>query len=307
MIYPPKLNPGDTVGIVAPARKISSAQLEAALKTLKSWGLKTLLPKNIFSTQHSYLAGTDDERRADVQNFIDNPEVKAIFSARGGYGSTRIIEDINFSPLETNPKWIIGFSDVTAFHLQLLSIGIASVHGTMPIFFERAEAQESVESIQKILFTGACEIHVAPDEFNRPGQAIGEVIGGNLSLIVDSLTTPSEPDTNNNILVIEEVDEYFYKLDRMFTQLRRAGKLKNLAGLLIGHMTDMKNSELAFGETVSQIVLHAVRDYQYPVAFSFPSGHHNPNLAWVHGGKAVLEVAVSNVSLIYPNIYSASE
>src|SRR5687768_6043321 len=117
MIYPPKLHPGDTVGIVAPARKISPAQLEAALKTLKSWGLKTLLSKNIFSSQHSYLAGTDDERREDVQNFINNPEIKAIFSARGGYGSTRIVEDINFSPLETNPKWIIGFSDVTAFHL----------------------------------------------------------------------------------------------------------------------------------------------------------------------------------------------
>ncbi|MEX2230806.1 MAG: LD-carboxypeptidase [Cyclobacteriaceae bacterium] len=307
MIYPPKLNPGDTVGIVAPARKISPAQLEAALKTLKSWGLKTLLPKNIFSSKHSYLAGTDDERCEDVQNFIDNPEVKAIFSARGGYGSTRIIEEINFSPLVTNPKWIVGFSDVTAVHLRLLSLGIASIHGTMPIFFAQAEAQESVESIQRILFTGACEIHITPAEFNRPGQAIAEVIGGNLSLVVDSMNTSSEPDTNNKILIIEEVDEYFYKVDRMFTQLRRTGKLKNLAGLLIGHMTDIKNSELAFGETVSQIILHAVRDYQYPVAFSFPSGHHNPNLAWIQGGRAVLDVAVSNASLIYPNIYSANE
>jgi muramoyltetrapeptide carboxypeptidase len=307
MIHPPKLKAGDAIGIIAPARKISPAQLEAALKTLKAWGLRTVLAKNIFSEHHSYLAGTDDERRDDLQSFIDDPEVKAILCARGGYGSTRIIEDINFAPLERSPKWIIGFSDITAFHLRLASIGICSIHGTMPIFFDQAESQESVESIQRILFTGTCEIHIGPEEFNRPGQGVGEVLGGNLSLIVDALTTASEPDTKNKILIIEEVDEYLYKLDRMFTQLRRTGKLKHLAGMLIGHMTDLKNSELAFGETVSEIVLHAVRDYAYPVAFSFPSGHRNPNLAWIHGGRAALDVSVANASLIYPNIYSVSE
>jgi muramoyltetrapeptide carboxypeptidase len=307
MTYPPRLKAGDTIGIVAPARKISPGQLEAALKTLKAWGLKTLLPKNIFSGNHSYLAGTDDERREDFQSLIDNAEVKAILCARGGYGSTRIIEDVNFSPLVANPKWVIGFSDITAFHLRLAALGICSVHGTMPIFFDQSQSQESVESIQKILFTGSCEIHMTPEQSNRPGQGIGEVVGGNLSLIVDALTTASEPDTRSKILVIEEVDEYLYKLDRMFTQLRRTGKLKDLAGMLIGHMTEMKNSELAFGETVSEIVLHAVRDYHYPVAFSFPSGHHNPNLAWVHGARAVLDVSVANASLIYPDIYSVNE
>ncbi len=307
MTYPPKLQTGDTVGIVAPARKITPAQVEGALKTLESWGLKPQLAKNIFSSKHSYLAGSDEERRGDFQAMIDDQYVKAIFCARGGYGSTRIVEDINFAPLKKSPKWIIGFSDVTAFHLRLASIGVASIHGTMPIFFDQPEARESVESIQKILFLGTCEVDVNPEESNRTGQTKGRVVGGNLSLVVDSLNTPSEPDTRNKILIIEEVDEYFYKLDRMFTQLRRAGKLKDLNGLVIGHMTDIKNSELAFGETVYQIILHAVRDYNYPVAFSFPSGHRNPNLAWIHGGIADLDVSVNKVVLSYANIYSPKE
>jgi muramoyltetrapeptide carboxypeptidase len=307
MIYPPKLNPGDTVGIVAPARKISPEQLEASLKILESWGLQPVLSKNIFSTKHSYLAGSDNERREDFQSMIDDRRVKAIFCARGGYGSTRIIEDIDFSSLKTLPKWVVGFSDVTAFHLRLVSIGLASVHGTMPIFFNQEDSKDSVESVRRILFKGSCEVNMPPDELNRPGRGVGEVVGGNLSLIVDGLNTPSEPDTTNKILIVEEVDEYFYKLDRMFTQLRRTGKLKDLSGLLIGHMTDIKNSELSFGETVSQIVLHSVRDYHYPVAFSFPSGHRNPNIAWIHGATAILDVAINKASLSYPNVYSVKE
>jgi muramoyltetrapeptide carboxypeptidase len=237
---------------------------------------------------------------------INDSKVKAIFCARGGYGSTRILEDIDFSPLRKSPKWIIGFSDITAFHLRLASLGIASIHGTMPIFFDQPEAAGSVESIAKILFDGACHVAFAADDSNRLGEADGEVLGGNLSLIVDALNTPSDPDTENRILIIEEVDEYLYKLDRMVTQLRRAGKLRHLRGLIVGHMTDMKNSDLAFGESVQEIILHAVRDYDYPVAFSFPSGHRNPNLAWVHGAHAQLKVSLQQVTLAYPNIYSTS-
>ena len=307
MKYPEKLKVGDKVGIVAPARKITSAQLEPALKTIDAWGLHTVLPKNVLSSKHSYLAGTDEERREDFQTMIDDPEIRAIFSARGGYGSTRIIEDIDFSSFSQSPKWIIGFSDVTAFHLRMSSMGIASIHGTMPIFFGQPEAWESVESIRRILFTGECDVAWTPDQYNRAGSASGEVVGGNLSLVVDALNTSSEPVTQNRILMVEEVDEYFYKLDRMFTQLRRSGKLKDLAGLVVGHMTDIKNSELAFGETIYQIVLHAVRDYHYPVAFSFPSGHRNPNLAWIHGGHANLKVSVDRVRLSYPNIYDPIE
>jgi len=307
MIIPPKLKEGDTVGIVAPARKVSQAQLDPAFVVLTSWGLNPKMAANIFSPNHSYLAGTDDERRADLQGMIDDPEVKAIFCARGGYGSTRIIDDINFAPLSKHPKWLIGFSDVTAFHLRMLSIGIASIHGTMPIFFGKPEAETSVESIRRILFDGLCNIQFAAEQYNRRGYARGQVVGGNLSLIVDALNTPSEPDTTNKILIVEEVDEYFYKLDRMFTQLRRTGKLKNLAALVVGHMTDIKNSDLEFGETVQEIVSHAVRDYHYPLAFSFPSGHRNPNEAWIEGAEAVLDVGDNKVTLSYPIIYRAKE
>ena len=305
MIIPPKLKRGDAVGVVAPARKISRTQLEPALHILEEWGLRPVLSKNIFSSSHSYLAGTDHERFEDFQSMVDNTNIKAIFCARGGYGSTRILEEINFSSLQTRPKWIIGFSDVTAFHLRLSTLGLASIHGTMPIFFGRQESRASVESIRSILLEGICAIEGPPDEANRTGWARGQVIGGNLSLIVDALNTPSDPDTKGKILVVEEVDEYYYKLDRMFTQLRRTGKLQNLTGLVVGHMTDIKNSDLDFGETVHQIVHHAVRDYNFPIAFSFPSGHHEPNHAWIHGATAVLDVGVHKVVFSYPKIYSA--
>lgn len=303
MILPPRLKDGDKIGIVAPSRRISPAQIDPALVVLTSWGLTPSVGNYLFSSSHSYLAGSDEERRKDFQQMIDDPEITAIFCARGGYGSTRIIDDIDFSSLVKHPKWIVGFSDITAFHLRLQQIGIASIHGTMPIFFGKEEAQSSVESIRAILFDGKCEIDCPPNGFNRAGRCEAAVIGGNLSLIVDSLNTPSEPDTDNKILVLEEVDEYYYKVDRMLTQLRRAGKLKKLAGLIIGHMTDMKDSDLAFGETVQDIILHAVRDYAYPVAFSFPSGHNNPNHAWIEGGTATLDVGVGGVKLSYPDLY----
>jgi muramoyltetrapeptide carboxypeptidase len=183
-------------------------------------------------------------------------------------------------------------------------MGLASIHGTMPIFFDQPEARESVETIRRILFSGSCKVDFPAEDLNRTGESTGQVVGGNLSLIVDAINTPSDPDTKDKILIIEEVDEYYYKLDRMFTQLRRTGKLRHLKGLIIGHMTDMKNSELAFGETVHEIVRHAVRDYSYPLAFSFPSGHKNPNLAWIHGANAKLSVSANEVTLAYPNIYS---
>lgn len=306
-IVPPRLKSGDKVGIVAPARKISESQLQPAIAVLESWGLKPILAKNIFSGNHSYLAGTDDERRADFQSVIDDTEIRAIFAARGGYGSTRILEEIDFSRLEKDPKWIIGFSDVTAFHLRLLLMGIASIHATMPIFFGRRESQDSVETIRSILFNGNCDIEFAAAEHNRLGRATGEVIGGNLSLIVDALNTASEPDTRGKILVLEEVDEYFYKVDRMFTQLRRAGKLSDLAGLLIGHTTDLKNSDLDFGETLEQIVTHAVRDYEYPVAFSFPTGHQEPNYAWIHGAIATVDVTLNKSVLSYTKMNADKE
>jgi len=303
MIKPSVLLPGDRLMIVAPSRKVQPADVEPAIKVLKDWGLEVRVSRNLHSSAHTYLAGTDQERLNDLQSAINDNEIKAIISARGGYGSTRILDQLDLSPLSEYPKWIIGFSDITALHLKLLKENIMSIHAIMPILFPKAQAAESIESLRRVLFHGQFTLRSGPYEKNRFGDAQGTVIGGNLSLLVDSLGTSSEIETKNCILIIEEIDEYRYRLDRMMTQLRRAGKLENLAALIVGHMTDIKDPELPFGDTVDEIILNAVRGYDYPVAFKFPTGHEQPNLAWIHGGLATLTVSgegtrISSASLV---------
>jgi muramoyltetrapeptide carboxypeptidase len=307
MRYPDLLNTGDKIGILAPARRIHRADVEFATNLFSSWGLETLVAENIFSEHHSYLAGSDKERTSDFQTLLNDPTIKALFSARGGYGSTRIVDQVDYAALLKNPKWFIGFSDTTAFHLKFYKMGIASIHGTMPVLFSKRDSAESVESLRKLIFDGECRLEAQVSRDNRHGKVSGTVIGGNLSLIIDSLGTESEPDTNGNILFIEEIDEYLYKIDRMMTQLRRTGKLKNLKGLVVGHMTDIKDSELSFGENVQEIILNAVRDYTYPVGFRFPSGHENPNLAWINGGRATLDVNESMSSLVFDRLKKNTE
>jgi muramoyltetrapeptide carboxypeptidase len=295
MIIPSQLKPGDKISIIAPARKIAPLEIQSAINTFHSWGLEVLLAKNIFSKTHSYLAGSDRERLQDFQSSLDDSTIKAIISARGGYGSTRILDDLNYTSITKNPKWIIGFSDITAVHLKLLSFKIASIHGTMPILFERDDSESSINSLKAILFTGHSEIVSLPNKKNRYGEVTGTVVGGNLSLLIDSLGTTSELDTRDKILVIEEIDEYFYRIDRMLTQLKRAGKLKHIKALVIGHFTDIKDSTLSFGESVEEIILNNIKDYDFPLVFDFPSGHSHPNIAWVQGANATLKVDPSGV------------
>lgn len=297
MLKPPLLQNGDRVAIVAPARKINSEQVDGAVKILEQYGLQVVLSQNLYTNSHSYLAATDDQRFADLQHCLDDTSLKAVICARGGYGSTRILDRLDFQTFFKSPKWLIGFSDVTAIHLKLLREKVMSIHGTMPILFTRPDAVPSVDSLMKVLTEGRFAIEAPVNNSNRLGTSQGQLVGGNLSLIVDSLGTPSEIDTENCILVLEEIDEYFYRIDRMMTQLKRAGKLKNLKGIIIGHMTDIKESELPFGESIEQIVLDKVKDYQYPVAFGFPTGHQNPNLAWIHGEIASLIVAKNGSQL----------
>jgi muramoyltetrapeptide carboxypeptidase len=299
---PPLLTAGDTIGILAPARKIHRADVEFASELFASWGLKTKVADNIYSEHHAYLSGSDAERLSDVQTLLNDASVNALISARGGYGSTRIVDHVDYSALLKHPKWMIGFSDITAFHLKFQQIGIASIHGTMPVLFSKRDSAQSIESLRRLLFDGECSMEAQPSRDNRAGKVSAEVIGGNLSLILDSLGTESEPDTADKILIVEEIDEYLYRIDRMMTQLRRTGKLKNLKGLVIGHMTDIKESEFNFGENVQQIICNAVRDYTYPVAFRFPTGHENPNLAWINGGIATLEVTESKSSLVFDSL-----
>jgi muramoyltetrapeptide carboxypeptidase len=263
-----------------------------------------LLGENLFGS-NNYLSAPDNLRLYDLQKAIDDPSIKAIFCARGGYGTTRILDDLNFSVLKKHPKWIAGFSDVTALHLSLIKNEIASIHGTMPVLFKRNDSLSSMQALKDVMFNGEFTINGISSEHNRFGETTGGLIGGNLSLLTDSLATKSELHTNDKILFIEEIDEYIYKIDRMLTQLKRAGKLKNLRGLVVGHLTDIHDTELSFGSSVFEIVKNAVKEYSYPIAFNIPSGHENPNLAWVHGAEVKLTVN-KNGSLLESSVFKQS-
>ncbi len=290
MIKPSPLQPGDKIGILATGKKLLPKDIQNAVETLESWSLQVVQSSHLFTNEHPYLAATDESRQSGLQAMIDNAEIKAIICARGGYGTSRILDSVNYTALIERPKWIVGFSDVTALHLRLYKLGIQSIHSTMPIFFSHTGIAASVESLKNALFNGPATLQATPVLSNRYGQSLGRVVGGNLSMIVDSLATAGEPDLAGCILIVEEVDEYLYKIDRMFMHLKRAGKLSKLAGLVVGHMTNLKDTVPGFGESVEEIVLHKVKDNSFPVAFNFPSGHDNPNMAWMQGETMTLTV-----------------
>ena len=290
MITPSFLKPGDLATIVAPAGKLKKNALNDAIQLLGDWGLRVSLGKNVYSEAHNYLSGADNERLSDLQSALDDESAKAIFCARGGYGVTRIIDQLEFTEFLKRPKWIVGFSDNTALHLQLNKLGCESIHGIMPSLFTKPNATTSLESLKRILFEGLQDISAAHNQYNRHGRSVGETIGGNLTLIVDSIGTKSEPNTSGKILILEEIEEYKYKIDRMMTHLKRAGKLDNVAAIAIGHFSNMLDTETFFGESVEEIILNKVKEFEYPVAFGFPIGHDNPNLAWRSGSKMKLEV-----------------
>lgn len=298
MIQPPFLQKNETIGIVAPGRKLDPNTVEAAIQMIESWGFQVRTGKNIFSSHHSYMSGTDAERLEDLQGMLDDPSVRAILCARGGYGTTRILDQLDFSSFLKNPKWICGFSDITALHLKLQAFGVQSIHGTMPVLFPKSESEESVETIRKIFSGERVSIEASVHPQNKIGTCEGLVIGGNLSLIVDSLGTSTEIETKNKILVIEEVDEYMYRIDRMLVQLKRAKKLQQLSGLVVGHMTTLKETELPFGESIETIIMNQVGEYNYPVGLGFPIGHENPNLGWIQGGIGELTITDQRAELV---------
>lgn len=299
MIRPDSVKFGDKIGIVATGRKVFIDDISIAQKTFESWGLTIVLGENLFIDEHRYLAGTDDHRLEDLQAMLDREDIHAIICARGGYGTTRILDMLDFSQFKRKPKWVVGFSDVTALHLKLFTLGIESIHGTMPVLYTRPDSLSSIESIREILFGLDSPLSALPDEKNRYGAAAGRILGGNLSLIDDAMATSSEPATDGNILVIEEVGEDLYHIDRMLTHLKRAGKLAKLAGLVVGHVTDTRDSSPGFGETLEDIVLDKVSGYDYPVGFGFPIGHENPNIAWRHGAEMKLFVTEEGSLLQY--------
>lgn len=297
MIQPPKLKTGDKICIVSPSRTIQEIQINEAIDIIQEWGLQVELGKHVYDS-YGYFAGTDEHRLEDLQQAINNPEIKAVFCSRGGYGMSRILDNLNFEKLINNPKWIIGFSDITALHIQLNKIGIQSIHGIMPVQFDYMGTEESIKSLHRLLFENQLHYQLSGHTNNNEGEVEGEIIGGNLSLLADSLGTKSEISTEGKVLFVEEIDEYLYKIDRMFNQLKRADKLSGLKGMIIGDFSQQKDTNIAFGQTLEQLVHYHTKDYDYPIAFNIPIGHEAHNLAIPCGRMVKLKVGKSNVELI---------
>ena len=296
MKTPAYLHKGDKIGIVASARKISKEEVLPAIELLKQWGLEVVQGKHLFNENNQF-AGTDEERAHDLQTMLDDATIKAIIIARGGYGTVRIIDKIDFNNFIKQPKWVIGYSDVTVLHSHIHTLGVETVHATMPINFFKSEA--ATESLRKALFGEKLSYAVASSLLNRKGNTEGPLVGGNLSLIYALTGSLSEVDTRGKILFLEDLDEYLYHMDRMMMALKRAGKLSHLAGLVIGGMTDMKDNTVPFGKTAEEIIMDAVKEYNYPVCFNFPAGHVNENMAMFLGRNVSLNVKADEVKLVF--------
>ena len=290
---PKPIKAGDKVAIVATARKISEAELEPAKRLFESWGLRVVLPKNIYAADHQF-AGTDEQRAADLQWALDNEEVKAVVCARGGYGTVRIIDQIDFTQFAKRPKWVVGYSDVTVLHSHIqTNLCIATLHATMPLNIPDDAVEKSnpsTEALKRALFEGKAECLTAAHPLNRRGEAEAVVVGGNLSILYSLCGSASDIDTEGKILFIEDLDEYLYHIDRMMQNLKRTGKLKGLKGLIVGSMTDMHDNTIPFGMTAEEIVTAAVKEYDYPVCFNAPFGHiGTENKALILGEKLTMQ------------------
>ncbi len=278
------LKENDKIAIISTARKITPDEIKPAVEILKSWGLNTVTGKNLFAECNQY-SGSDEQRAEDLQAAIDDDEIKAIICARGGYGTVRIIDKIDFSSFVKNPKWIIGYSDVTVLHSHInTNFNIETIHGSMLLNFSK-NTPEALGSLKKVLFEGQFSYCINSHPLNRKGKAEGFLTGGNLSLLYALNNTVSDIDTDGKILFIEDLDEYLYHIDRMIITLKRSGKLANLAGLVVGGMTEMKDNTVPFGKTAEEIIAEAVSEYDYPVCFGFPAGHIDDNRALILGRK----------------------
>ena len=287
MILPSYLKKGDTVAIIATARKVSKEEIQPAVAFFESYGLCVVLGKNLFESSNQY-AGTDAQRTEDLQWALNDKTIKAIIIARGGYGSVKTIEQIDFTEFKKHPKWMVGYSDVTVLHNGIHNIGVTTLHATMPLNFTKNE--EATKSMVDALFGNLKQIETEENYSNISGTAKGQLVGGNLSLIYSLSGTPFDIDTTNKILFIEDLDEYLYHIDRMMMQLKLSGKLKGLKGLIVGGMTDMKDNAIPFGKFPEEIILDAVKEYNYPVCFDFPAGHIDRNLAMYFGREVELTV-----------------
>ena len=297
ILFPAALQAGQRVALVSPARKISAAELAPAIATLQSWGLEVVLGESIAGDHHQF-AGDDDLRRRDFQQQLDDPSIRAILCARGGYGSARIVDGLDFTGFRTRPKWVAGFSDITVLNSHLLALGHASIHGVMPVLFHQEGGELALETLRRALFGEAFQpIAAAPHALNRPGTATGALVGGNLSLLQTITGTASQAGFAGRILFLEDLDEYLYHIDRMMLHLHRSGQLAGLAGLVVGHFSAMRDNAIPFGSAAWEIIDRYARLYDFPVGYGFPVGHEADNLALIVGQAVTLTVDAAGARL----------
>ena len=295
MIIPEYLKQGDKIGLVATARKISKKELSPAINLLESWGLQILCGDNLFQ-EYNQFSGTISQRVCDIQQMIDDDDIKAIFCVRGGYGTVQIIDLINFDKLLKSPKWIIGYSDVTVLHSHMHNLGLSSMHATMPINFQE-NTNESIKNLHAALFGLKYCIKASAHRLNKYGTIECEIVGGNLSILYSLLGSSSDIDTAGKILFLEDLDEYLYHIDRMIINLKRNNKFQNIKALIIGAMSNMNDNKIPFGLNAEEIIHMHIKEFNFPVCFGFPAGHINNNQIIKLGVKSSLEINARGVVL----------
>jgi len=306
MYFHSLIRKGDRVAIVAPSGRIMAADLDNAIETLEGWGLVVELGKNVYA-QYLNFAGTDAERLRDLQWALDDPQISTVLCARGGYGLSRIIDNLDLTRFKANPKWVIGYSDITALLLKVQAIGMASIHGPMATSFNKKEGRESIIALRRLLFDGISSLESMNSNqsgLKTKNEIVAEITGGNLSLLIDSLGTENEVSTDGKILFVEEVGEKLYKIDRMFQHLKRTKKLNRLAGLILGNFSEIANEPLADNNSVEDLIISKLKKVSYPLRFGFSFGHEAINLPVVVGANYHLKTDDDSTSLRWrhPNL-----
>jgi len=298
MIRPPFLQSGDSIAIVSTARKITTEELQPFLNLIKNWDLKAVLGNSINAEDHQY-AGDDKLRTRDFQEALNNPDIKAIWCARGGYGTVRIIDDLDFSEFIKKPKWIIGYSDVTVLHSHIQNLGFETLHANMAMEMD-IKTEATRNSPFEVLFGNNYQVKfLSNHSFNKTGTVSGKLVGGNLSILYSLIGSPSHIDTEGKILFIEDLDEMLYHVDRMMQNLKRSGMLSNIKGLIVGGMNDMKDNTIPYGKSAEKIIYEIISTYDFPVCFGFPAGHIKDNQALIMGREVSFEVKEKEVTLSF--------
>jgi muramoyltetrapeptide carboxypeptidase len=305
MISPPPLQPGDAVALVATARKVTPGEMQPAIQILERWGFRAVAGGDLFKSENQF-AGGDEHRAASFQRALDDPAIRAVLFARGGYGTVRIIDKIDFSAFKTRPKWLIGFSDLTVVHNRVQKhCGVQAIHGPMAINFAAA-TKEALDALEKTLKGQPPALETPASALNRKGECGGVLTGGNLSVLYSLNGSRDDIDPSGKVLFIEDLDEHLYHVDRMLMNLKRAGKLAKLAGLIVGDVSEMRDhtktwgfaADIPFGKTAEEIIREHVAEYDYPVCFGLPAGHQPYNLPLVMGADVNLQVR-ERVTLSY--------